>query len=106
MGNTRASVLVSDSSAKITETLPASNIETVRQVRTDLFISLPFLKRVYRIKTIHLVFSLPGVTDSHSASLKRLVVRVEQPRAEVGGSASVDDGTAYDVWALLKCEAF
>ena len=35
-------------------------------------------------------------------ALQRLIVRVEKPRAEVGGSAAVDDGRAHDVRPFLS----
>jgi hypothetical protein len=50
--------------------------------------------------------SLPCASNSNCESFQRLVIRVEEPRAEVGSSAAVDNGTAYNVQTFFKCDAF
>src|ERR1017187_1542201 len=46
-----------------------------------------------------------GVNHAHGEPRQRSIVGVEEPSAEVGGSAAVDNGGAHDVRPLLERNA-
>ena len=47
----------------------------------------------------------PSLPQVHSEVFHRRIIPVEEPRAKIGGSATVDHRAAHDVWSLLEREA-
>ena len=50
--------------------------------------------------------SLPGLTNAHGEYLQWFIFAVEKPGAKIGGSTAVDNGAAYNIWALLERDSF
>src|SRR3990172_2176198 len=90
-GGFGATALAAESAARITETPPASNIETAKWVKMDLFMFCPFKKRA-RISVRRLshypASSTLTVSSFGGSSL------ASRDRAKGGGPAAIDVGTA------------